>query len=73
MKGSRVNIRPGLVLLAFVVFTAQASDLKRETLSAWEVYVGSATADMRERLRPNRPFLKLDEDQDSISKVRIRL
>jgi hypothetical protein len=64
-----VNIRSGLVLLAFV-FTAQAADLKRETLSAWEVYVGSATAEMRSRLRPNRPFLKLDEDQDSISKVR---
>jgi hypothetical protein len=64
-----VNIRSGLVLLAFV-FTAQAADLKRETLSAWEVYVGSATAEMQGRLRPDKPFLKLDEDQDSISKVR---
>lgn len=64
-----VSIRSGLVLLA-VVFTAQAADLKRETLSAWEVYVESATAEMQERLRPDRPFLKLDEDQDSISKVR---
>jgi hypothetical protein len=64
-----VNIRSGLVLLAFV-FTAQAADLKRETLSAWEVYVGSATAEMQGRLRPDRPFLKLDEDQDSISRVR---
>jgi hypothetical protein len=64
-----VNTRSGLVLLAFV-FTAQAADLKRETLSAWEVYVGSATAEMQGRLRPDRPFLKLDEDQDSLSKVR---
>jgi hypothetical protein len=56
-------------MLAFV-FTAQAADLKRETLSAWEVYVGSATAEMQDRLRQDRPFLKLDEDQDSISKVR---
>jgi hypothetical protein len=56
-------------MLAFV-FTAQAADLKRETLSAWEVYVGAATDEMQERLRPDRPFLKLDEDQDSISKVR---
>jgi hypothetical protein len=56
-------------MLAFV-FTAQAADLKRETLSAWEVYVRAATDEMQERLRPDRPFLKLDEDQDSISKVR---
>lgn len=69
MKGSRVNIPSGLVVLAFA-FTAQAADLKRETLSAWEVYVGSATAEMQERLRPDRPFLKLDEDRDSIPKVR---
>jgi hypothetical protein len=64
-----VNTRSGLVLLA-LVFTAQAADLKRETLSAWEAYVGSATAEMQGRLRPDRPFLKLDEDQDSLSKVR---
>ena len=64
-----VNIRSGLVLLGFA-FTAQAADLKRETLSAWEVYVGSATAETQERVRSNRPFLKLDEDQDSLSKVR---
>lgn len=64
-----MNIKSGLVLLAFV-FTAQAADLKRETLSAWAVYVGSATAEMQERLRPDRPFLKLDEHQDSLSKVR---
>jgi hypothetical protein len=67
--GECVNIRSGLVLLAFV-FTAQAADLKRETLAAWEVYVGSAAAQMQERLRSDRPFLKLDEDQDSRSRVR---
>jgi hypothetical protein len=62
-------MRPGLVLLTFV-FTTQAADLKRETLSAWEVYVGTATANMQERLRSDRPFLTLDEDQDSLSKVK---
>jgi hypothetical protein len=64
-----VNIRSGLVLLAFV-FSAQAAHLQRETLSAWEVYVGAATAEMQERLRPDRHFLMLDEDQDSLSKVK---
>lgn len=64
-----MNIRSGFALLAFV-FNAQAADLKRDTLSAWEVYVESATAEMQECLRADRPFLKLDEDQDSISKVR---
>ena len=56
-------------MLGFV-FTTQAADLKRETLSAWEVYIRSATAKMQERLRSGRPFLKLDEDQDSLSRVR---
>jgi hypothetical protein len=64
-----MNIRSVVVLLAFVL-TAQAADLKRETLSAWEMYVRSATANMQERLQPGRHFLALDEEQDSISRVR---
>jgi hypothetical protein len=64
-----VNIQSGLVLLV-CVFTVQAADLKRETLSAWETYVKSKTAEMQERLRPGQPFLKLDEDQESMANVR---
>ena len=64
-----MNIRSVLVLLAFV-FTAQAADLKRETLSAWETYVRSATVQMQQRLRPDQPFLKLDEDHELMSNVK---
>jgi hypothetical protein len=64
-----VNIRYGLIVLAGV-FTAQATELKQETVKAWQDYVRSATARMEERLRPGVPFLKIDEDQHGVSNVR---
>jgi hypothetical protein len=64
-----VSIRSGIVLLA-VVLTAQATELKQETLKAWQQYVRSANARMQERLRPGVHFLKVDEDPDWISDVR---
>jgi hypothetical protein len=57
-------------LLLVVVFTAQATELKPETVQAWREYVASASARMQGRLRPGVHFLKVDEDQDWISKVR---
>jgi hypothetical protein len=64
-----VNTRFGLVLVA-VVFTGQAAELKQETVRAWQEYVGSATARMQQPLPPGAHFLKVDEDQRWISKVR---
>ncbi len=40
---------------------ALAGDLRPETLSAWDDYVRAANASMRERLRPDRSFLWIDE------------
>jgi hypothetical protein len=52
------------------VFTAQAAELKRETVKAWQGYVQSATARMQEHLRPESHFLKIDENQDWVNTVR---
>lgn len=64
-----MNIRSGLVLLT-LVFTAQAAELKRETAEAWQEYVQSAIAGMQEHLRPEDQFLKIDDDQDWVKRVR---
>jgi hypothetical protein len=64
-----VNIRYGLILLA-TVLTAQATELKLETVKAWQEYIRSANARMQERLRPGGHFLKVDENPDWISDVR---
>ncbi|MBV8069328.1 MAG: hypothetical protein JO270_05445 [Acidobacteriaceae bacterium] len=64
-----MNIRSGLALLV-CVFTAQAADLKRETLTAWQLYVRAATVEMQARVKPDRHFLTLDEDQEAMSDVR---
>ena len=64
-----MNIRFGFVLLT-IVFTAHAAELKPETLKAWQQYVQSATAKMQEHLCPESHFLKIDDDQDWVRRVR---
>jgi len=64
-----VSIQSGLVLLS-LVFTAQAAELKPETVKAWQEYVQSATAGMQEHLRPESRFLKIEENQDWVNRVR---
>ncbi|MBV9612903.1 MAG: hypothetical protein JO091_10545 [Acidobacteriaceae bacterium] len=64
-----MNFGSGLILLA-IVFTAEATELKQDTVKVWQEYVGSATAAMRERLRPGVHFLKIDEDRNWASKIR---
>jgi hypothetical protein len=64
------NIFRCCVVPLVFVFTAQATELKQETVKAWQEYVAAATARMQERLRPGVHFLKVDEDQHWISDVR---
>ncbi|MBV8832503.1 MAG: hypothetical protein JO108_25150 [Acidobacteriaceae bacterium] len=64
-----MNIRSGFVLLVLAI-SAQAADLKRETLAAWQSYIGAATGEMQERIRPGGRFLTLAEDREALSKVR---
>lgn len=63
------TVRLGILSLT-LAFGTHAADLRRSTLSAWTAYIESATAETRERVRSNRPFLKLDEDQNLLSRVR---
>jgi hypothetical protein len=64
------NIFRCCVLPLVIVFAAGATELKQETVKAWQEYVVAATAKMQERLRPGAHFLKVDEDQHWISSVR---
>ncbi len=57
-------------LLLTVVLTAGAAEVKQQSLEAWQAYVLSATARMRQNLRAGGPFLKVNADQDWGEKVR---
>jgi hypothetical protein len=58
------------LLIFFLPNTARATNLKPETLKAWEEYVVTANAQMQERLRPAQAFLSSDEDPGRASKLR---
>lgn len=49
---------------------ARATELKQETVKAWQEYVRSASATMQEGLGPNQHFLKIDEDPNWASNVK---
>ncbi len=44
--------------------------LNPETLKAWQSYKQSVRLRMQDRLRPERPFLSIEEHQDNFDKVR---
>lgn len=56
----------GLIMMADL----PAAELKPVTLSAWDQYVQSADAAMRDRLRPDSPFLWADEAPDKRRRLR---
>ena len=60
-----------LLLLATMVFPvgASAATLKPETVTAWDNYVQSASAKLRDRLRPGGSFLWTFEDAERAAKV----
>jgi hypothetical protein len=64
-----MNIRSILVLLA-VLSTAHAAELKPETVKAWKEYIQSATARMQGHLHPGNHFLRVDENEDWVRRVR---
>src|SRR3954452_17701421 len=61
--------RSGLVLLT-LAFTTYAAELKPQAVEAWREYIRSAKIRMQEHLRPESQFLKIDEEQDLLSKLR---
>jgi hypothetical protein len=64
-----VKIRSSLALLT-LVYAAHAAELKPETMKAWEAYIQSANVRMQDHLRPKSHFLQIDEDQDSVRRIR---
>lgn len=56
--------------LVTLAWTAQAAELKPETLKAWDQYIEGANARMQERVRGDAPFLWMDEVPDRGRQVR---
>ena len=63
------SARLGLLLMT-VITSAHPAELKPETLQAWQAYVRSATARMRDHLQPQSHFLDIDTDQSVAKRVR---
>jgi hypothetical protein len=59
-----------VLVLSLFCLTASATNLKPDTLKAWEEYVGTADAQMQERLRPDHAFLSSDQDPSRSAKLR---
>jgi hypothetical protein len=64
-----VKLRYGLATLS-LLSSVNAAELKQETVKAWQEYVQSATSKMQKRLRPENHFLKVDEKQEWVTRVR---
>ena len=62
----------GVLAKSVLVFpgTASAANLKPDTRKAWEEYLVTANAQMKERLSPDRSFLLSDEDPGRAAKLR---
>ena len=67
----RKNIRYlAIAVLAFNCRVVQASDLKQESVDAWEEYLQSANVRIQQRLQPDAIFLWMDEAPDRVEKVK---
>jgi hypothetical protein len=64
-----VKVRCSLAVLT-VAFTGHAAQLKPEASKVWQEYIRTATAAMEQHLRPESHFLDIDENQDSVRRVR---
>jgi hypothetical protein len=67
-----VRSRPVLAMLFLLLAPAlsNATELKQETLQAWDAYVRAAKLLMEQRASGQRPFLWLDEKPDRVQRVR---
>jgi hypothetical protein len=66
---ARKATRYGLAALLLAT-ASSAAELKPQTVAAWDEYVRTADAQMRERLQPGHAFLWLDESADRERQVR---
>jgi hypothetical protein len=58
------------VIAVLIPVSAQAATLRSETVQAWDAYVQTVNANLRERTRPGGSFLWTLEDSDRAAKVR---
>jgi len=59
-----------VLLLCLSSGTANAADLKPETLKAWDDYVAAVDTQMQERMSAAHPFLLADEDPRRAARIR---
>ena len=59
-----------IVLLLLTSIPGAATELRKETLQAWETYVHEATLRAKDRARGQSPFLWVDENPDRVRRVR---
>jgi hypothetical protein len=65
-----MNIRAGiLALLILLPFGTRANELKPETVKAWDEYVQSANAQLRDRVNHGGPFLRVEETPGLVSSL----
>src|SRR5258708_33715186 len=69
---SVMQIRAALATLFFLLAPAvsNATELKQETLTAWDAYMRAANLQLEERLNNNSPFLWIDESPERSRRVR---
>ena len=67
-----MQIRVALATLFFLLAPAvsNATELKQETLTAWDAYMRAANLQLEERLNNNSPFLWIDESPERSRRVR---
>jgi len=58
------------LFLLFAPAVLNATELKQETLTAWDAYMRGANLQVKERLDKNSPFLWIDEVPDRSRRVR---
>jgi hypothetical protein len=66
-----MKIRSGLLVLSLLLMVSpsRASELKPETLKAWEEYIQSVDKQLRGRVNGDGHFLRVEEDADQVSSL----
>src|SRR5580704_4909207 len=66
------RLKIGLVILVMLAapVMSNASELKQETLNAWEDYLRTANLRIRQSLNTGNPFLWIEEQSDRSQRVR---
>ena len=64
-----MNVRRTFAVI-MIVFSAHGAELTPEALTAWRDYIRAARDSMEQHLHPGSHFLDIDEDQESLRRLR---